>query len=65
MRQNGSGSYEQKFAGFIKMCEQAKVEGVGQVIIANPRAIGDTYDEVIESLSRLADASLALHIVSR
>jgi len=57
--------YEQKFGNFIKMCAKAKAEGVSEVIIAWPRVIGDTYDEVIESLSRLADAGLALHITKR
>jgi len=54
--------YEQKFSGFIKLCAEAKSNNVGHVIIDQPSAIGDTYDEVIESLSRLAHAGLALHI---
>ncbi len=57
--------YEQKFENFIKMCAKAKAEGVSEVLIARPWVIGDTYDEVIESLSRLADAGLALHIAKR
>ncbi len=55
--------YEQKFTSFIQLCEEAKAKKVEQVIIAEPSVIGDTYDEVMESLSRLADAGLALHIV--
>jgi dihydrodipicolinate synthase/N-acetylneuraminate lyase len=54
--------YEQKFENFIKLCEKAKAEGVSEVIVAQPWVIGDTYDEVIESLTRLAAAGLALHI---
>lgn len=57
--------YEQKFADFIKLCEEAKSKNVQHVIIAQPSAIGDTYDEVMESLSRLADAGLALNIARR
>lgn len=57
--------YEQKFADFIKLCEEAKSNNVQHVIIGKPLDIGDNYDEVMESLSRLADAGLALHIAGR
>jgi len=57
--------YEAKFENFIKLCSTAKAKGATEVIVATPWVIGDTYDEVIESLSRLADAALALHIVKR
>ncbi len=57
--------YEHKFADFIKLCEEAKSKRIGHVIIARPSEIGDTYEEVMESLSRLADAGLALHIAGQ
>lgn len=57
--------YEQKFADFIRMCAELKAKGATQMVVAYPWALGDTYDEVIESLSRLADAGLNLHIVAR
>lgn len=57
--------YEQKFASFIQMCSEAKAKGAEEVIIASPSALGDTYEEVIESLSRLANAELRLHVVGR
>jgi hypothetical protein len=57
--------YEQKFAGLIKLCEKAKAEGVENVIVTWPWVIGDNYDEIIESLSRISDAGLILHIVER
>lgn len=57
--------YERKFADFIKLCEEAKSRRIGHVIIARPSEIGDTYEEVMESLSRLAAAGLALHIAGR
>jgi len=57
--------YEQKFADFISLCEQAKSDGVEHVLIAAPWVIGDTYGEIVESLSRLADAKLALHVAGR
>jgi len=35
-----------------------------EIIIAHPRVIGDTYDEVIESLSRLAGTGIGLTIAT-
>ena len=57
--------YEKKFAGFIRLCTEAKANGVSQVMIAYPWVIGDNYEEVMESLSRLADAGLSLNIGAR
>jgi hypothetical protein len=55
--------YEGKFAGFISVCDKAKADGIPHVIVAQPQVLGDTYEEVIESLWRLSDARLALLIV--
>jgi hypothetical protein len=57
--------YVKKFSDFIEMCEKAKQDNIPQVIIHHPSVLGDTYEEVIESLSRLADAELSLYITSR
>jgi hypothetical protein len=57
--------YEQKFAGLIRLCETTKPIGVENVVVAWPWVLGDTHDELIESLSRLADAGLAIHIDER
>jgi len=57
--------YEKKFADFIQLCEEAKAKGISKVVIQYPWVIGDTYEEVIESLGRLADAGLDLHITAR
>jgi len=57
--------YEKKFADFIQLCSEAKGKGIEQVVIGYPWALGDTYEELIESLSRLADAGLVLHIGAR
>ena len=63
---NGRTSpYEQKFAGFIKVCGKANPSGQDVLIIDHPEVIGDTYDEIVESLNRLGDAGLNLAIVSR
>jgi hypothetical protein len=58
-------SYETKFADFMKMCDDAAKERVSVVIVPTPAVLGDTYEEIIESLSRLADANLSLRIVGR
>jgi hypothetical protein len=54
--------YESKYAEFIRLCAIAKAENIGHVIVAEPWVLGDTYDEIIESLTRLAEAGLALHV---
>jgi hypothetical protein len=62
---DSSSRYEKKFADFIRLCSEAKANGVSQITISYPWVIGDNYEEVIESLSRLADAGLSLHIAAR
>jgi hypothetical protein len=57
--------YESKYATFIRLCAKARADNVGHVVIAAPWVLGDTYDEIIESLSRLAEADLALRVASR
>jgi len=64
MNHNTPPGYEKKFADFIQMCADLKAKGVTEMVVAYPWAPGDTYEEVIESLSRLADAGLRLHIVA-
>ena len=54
--------YEKKFAEFIRLCQDARVSGVKQVVVATPSVIGDTRDEMVESLSRLAEAGLTLQV---
>ena len=62
---NPTSDYVEKFASFIKMCKKAKEDGIPNIIIAKPQILGDTYEEIIESLSRLAEAKLTLQISSR
>ncbi|MDD5708272.1 MAG: hypothetical protein PHR35_20330 [Kiritimatiellae bacterium] len=56
--------YESKFADFIAMCAKAKTDGVSDVVVDAPCVIGDNYEEVMESLSRLASANLALKVAA-
>ena len=54
--------YEKKFADFIKLIAESKASGVKEVLVAYPWVLGDNYAELIESLARLADAGLSLHV---
>jgi hypothetical protein len=58
-------NYEEKFAEFLRLLEEAKLREVPTVIVHHPEVLGDTYEELVESLNRLADANLALNIVPR
>lgn len=58
-------SYEKKFAEFLRMCEEARNGNLDAVVIDHPEVLGDTYEEIVESLNRLADAGLSLSIVPR
>ncbi len=64
MPRNTPRDYEKKFADFIRLCRDAHVSGVKQVLVASPSVIGDTREEMIESLSRLAEASLSLQVAA-
>ncbi|MFC1597898.1 hypothetical protein ACFL5Q_08230 [Planctomycetota bacterium] len=60
---SGLAGYEEKSAEFIGMLKERAAGDV--VVIATPHALGDTYEEIIESLNRLADAEVHLAIVPR
>lgn len=57
--------YETKFSEFIGMIETTKKTKIPNVLVAFPWVLGDTYEEIIESLSRLAEAGLALNVAKR
>ena len=62
---NKVAPYETKFAGLIRALAEAKAGGCDCLLIAEPSIIGDTHEEMVESLSRLAEADVALRIVER
>jgi hypothetical protein len=62
---NQDAPYEIKFSGWIKSIARAKAGDAQFVISTYPWVIGDTYEEIVESLSRLAGSGVALHIVQR
>lgn len=57
--------YETKFAGLTALCKNAEKDGLEVVVVAAPWVLGDTHAEIVESLSRIADADLRLGIASR
>jgi hypothetical protein len=57
--------YKEKFAGLIQLCSSADRSRFQNIVVTWPWVIGDTYEEIIESLARIADAGLVLHILER
>ena len=57
--------YEKKFADFIKLCADTQAKGITEIVVGYPWVLGDNYEELVESLSRLADAGLSLRIAGR
>lgn len=64
MNHKTPANYEKKFADFIRLCAEAKANGINEVVVAYPWVLGDNYEEIIESLSRLTDAGLTLRITA-
>lgn len=56
-------TYEEKFASFIRLCQETKSSGINVVTINHPETLGDTYKELVESLNRLSESGLFLAIV--
>jgi hypothetical protein len=54
--------YDNKFADFLRLLAET-LEDV--VIVHHPQVLGDSYQELVESLNRLADAEKKLVIVPR
>ena len=53
-----------KFKQLDRLVTEAKAKGeVDAVIVASPQVLGDTYDELVANLNKLADAELAVVIV--
>ena len=54
--------YESKFAEFLHLLRETKEEVVN---VHHPEVLGDNYEELVESLNRLADAGTKLVAVPR
>ena len=54
--------YEEKFAGFLRLCEEAG-EGTFQIVVVGfPAVLGDDYDELIRNLAQSANAGLLVAV---
>jgi hypothetical protein len=54
--------YERKFADFLFLLRATKEE---VIVVHHPQALGDTYEQLVESLNRLGDAGKRLAIIPR
>lgn len=53
-----------KFKQLDRLVSKAKTKGdVDAVVVASPQVLGDTYDELVANLNKLADAELAVVVV--
>ena len=55
-------SYEEKFDELVRLCKEAPAQA-DAVVMASPQVLGDSYEEVMESLRRIANVGLAIIIV--
>jgi hypothetical protein len=60
VRAINNDDYEHKFSGFIALCSQSDSD---LVIVHHPQVLGDNYEEIVESLSRLANAEKKLLVL--
>lgn len=57
--------YEKKYGALLRRIREAKKNGVTLFVIAEPEELGKTYEEMVESLNRLAEADLNLAILPK
>jgi hypothetical protein len=58
----GPSPYERKFGEWICLLAET-TEDV--ILVHHPEVLGDSYEEIVESLNRLADAQKKLIVVPR
>lgn len=56
------GTYKEKFPNFIRLLEETKED---LLLVHHPQVLGDNYEELVESLNRIADAGKRLLILPR
>lgn len=57
--------YDVKFRKFLRRIADARANGVTLFVITRPEELGDTYEEVMESLNQLAAADMNLAVMPR
>jgi hypothetical protein len=55
--------YETKHKDFLQRLKDAQANSITLIVISEPQELGDTYEEMVESLNRLAQADLNLAIL--
>jgi len=61
---NKTAPYATKFAAFIQAVNDAKATGCNIILIMEPWVIGDTYEEMTESLALLSGSGIGLQVVT-
>jgi hypothetical protein len=54
--------YEDKFAGFLKICAQAERRGFQVLIVASPEILGDDYEELVANLRRCSSVGMMVAV---
>ena len=57
--------YEEKFAGLLRLWEEAKKGEFEIVVVAKPEILGDNYEELVGNLLRCAKAGLLVAIAEK
>jgi thiamine monophosphate synthase len=52
-----------KVKKFVQRLREAQANGVTLIVIREPQELGETYEEVVESLNRLAELDLNLAVL--
>lgn len=55
--------YATKYKKFLQRLKDAKANGVTLIVIKEPQELGETYEDMVESLNRLAAMDLNLAIL--
>jgi hypothetical protein len=58
-------TYDEKFAHLTDALEKAALSAYKEIVVPRPEALGDTYEEIVESLNRIADAGVKVTVVPR
>lgn len=61
---NKGTPYATKFASFVQAVTDAKATGCTTILIMEPWVIGETYEEITESLAHLSGTGIGLQIVT-
>jgi len=58
-------TYDDKFGHLTDALEKAALSPYKEIVVPRPETLGETYEEIVESLNRIADAGVKLTVVPR